>query len=487
MNGERAAKAIVAAWLQKPKPPGMAAVGSRLLLTVQMTQSIYPTARVAKLFSAAMGMALAASLFLLVSGCRESPGATERETTGDSAETIAVRVVPVQVHDVQRGIDVTGTLFADDEARIAARASGRIVSITKDLGDRVAPDEVLAQVDSTDYELTRRQREAAVQEALSRLGLDQLPESDFDVQALPAVQRSAAQEANAKARFERGRQLYESDPPLISAQEYADLATSLEVASHNVKAEMLNGRFLLSQARSRATELDIAQQQLQDTEIRAPARIDQATYAVAARMISVGEYVTPGQAIFELVDVDPIKFRADAPEGFAGAIVVGQTVHVRVDAFDSAFEGRVTRISPRIDPQSRTFTLEAEIPNGEGRLKPGSFAIGRVDTEIEHGVRFVPRQAVVAFAGVKRVFSVVNGKAIEHRVQTGTIEERATQESTVEIVGGDLSADAVVVVEGAQKLVHGQAVKIEQGDASTTQPHAAANDGGAATDIAARP
>jgi len=407
---------------------------------------------------------MAAAVFAILGvaalgGCRKqqgSGGPSGREADGAAAEVVDVRVAPLQHRAVQRGIDLTGTLFADDEARIAAKVSGRVAATNKDLGDRVGPGEVLMQIDRTDYQLALQQREAAVNEALSRLGLERMPESSFDVQTLPAVQRAAAQERNARARFERGKQLFESDPPLISVQDYDELETALEVASHNVKAEMLNAQFLLSQARSRTAELAIARQQLQDTEIRAPVRADNADYAVALRMVSVGEYVTLGQTVFALVDADPIKFRADVQERFAGEVNVGQVVRVRVEAFDEDFTGRVTRISPRIDPRSRTFVMEAEIPNTDGRLKPGSFGLGRVDSSLQQGVAMAPEAAIVTFAGVKRLFSVVDGKAVEHRIQTGVRDG-----NLVEIIGGDMPADATIVVEGAQRLVNGQGVRVE--------------------------
>ena len=412
------------------------------------------------------GLFIAAAVFAilgagLVAGCRKQHGSggSGREPDGAAGEVVEVRVAPLQHRSVQRGIDLTGTLFADDEARIAAKVSGRVASTNKDLGDRVGPGEVLAQIDRTDYQLALQQHEAAVNEALSRLGLERMPESDVDVQTLPAVQRAGAQERNARARFERGKELFESDPPLISEQDYDELETSLEVASHNVKAEMLNGQFLLSQARSRAAELAIARQQLQDTEIRAPIRADNADYAVAMRMVSVGEYVTSGQAVFALVDADPIKFRADVQERFAGEVQVGQVVRVRMEAFDEDFTGRVTRLSPRIDPRSRAFVLEAEIPNAAGRLKPGSFGLGRVDTSLQDGVAMAPEAAIVTFAGVKRLFSVVDGKAVEHRIQTGV-----RNDGLIEIVGGDLPADAMLVVEGAQRLVNGQGVRVTAGE-----------------------
>lgn len=367
-----------------------------------------------------------------------------------------VRVAPVQRRSVQRGIDVTGTLYGDDEARISAKVAGRVIVVQKDIGDRVAADEIIAQVDRTDFELTRLQREAAMSEALSRLGLDAMPGEDFDLATLPAVRRAQAEEANAQSRLERGRQLFQNDPPLISEQEFADLQTSVEVASRNVNVEMLVAKSLLSTARSRAADLSVAEQALRDTEIRVPDRgSDTAGYAVAQRLVSVGEWVSAGQAVFALVDADPMKFRAEVPERYAGALQVGQRVNVNVEAYPESFAGVVRRQSPRVDSASRTFLIEAEIPNPDGRLKPGNFARGRIDTSVEPNVAFVPTAAIVSFAGVKRVFTVENGKAVEHRIQTGV-----EIDDSIEVVGATLPADAQVIIEGATKVSNGAAVTV---------------------------
>jgi RND family efflux transporter MFP subunit len=357
---------------------------------------------------------------------------------------------------VQRGLDVTGTLFGDDEARVAAKVAGRIIAVGKDLGDRVAPGELLAEIDRTDFELSRMQREAALREALARVGLDELPGEAFDLATLPAVRRAQAEEANAKSRLERGRQLFQNDPPLISEQEFADLETSVEVASRNVHVEMLAGRALLSMARSRAADLAVAQQALHDTKICAPDRqAGTVEYAVAQRLVSVGEWVSGGEAVFALVDTDPIKLRAEVPERFAGSVRVGQSVRAHVEAYPDTFTGEVRRLSPRVDPDSRTFLMEAEIPNPDGRLKPGGFARGRIDTVLEHDVLFVPTSAIHSFAGVKRIFTVSDGRAVEHRVQTGV-----EVDNSVELIGVQLPADARVIVEGVSRISAGAAVTV---------------------------
>jgi membrane fusion protein (multidrug efflux system) len=168
------------------------------------------------------------------------------------------------------------------------------------------------------------------------------------------------------------------------------------------------------------------------------------------------------------VDDDPLKLRAAVREQFVGEMRVGQRAMVRVDAYDRDFAGEVARISPQVDPGSRTFQIEVVIPNAEGLLRPGGFARSRVETRVQNDVVFVPRDAVVTFAGVNKVFTVKDGKAQEVVVETG-----AAQGQDVEVTRG-LKGTESVIVNGANRLATGVPVAVGTAPAghSPAQPTA---------------
>jgi multidrug efflux pump subunit AcrA (membrane-fusion protein) len=79
--------------------------------------------------------------------------------------------------------------------------------------------------------------------------------------------------------------------------------------------------------------------------------------------------------VMVIVNTDPLRVRLLVPEKMAADVAVGQSVSVRVDAHPNrAFEGKVSRINPSVDPQTRSFEVEALLDNKEGALKPGFFA-----------------------------------------------------------------------------------------------------------------
>lgn len=403
--------------------------------------------------------AISAGLLFSTAGCRD-----KEASQGPSAEAtrVVVTVSPVTMRSVQRAIDVVGTLYGDEESTISAKVSGRVVEILRDVGDPVAPFEPLARLDSTDYQLSVVQREAALAATLAEIGLDRLPDEGFDPDRVPTVARAKAELDNAQARYARAKSMFEEQPPTLSEQDYSDQKTAFEVAQSSHEVARMNAQALLAQARTRASELAQARQALADATVQAPG---EGTYAVAKRLVAPGEYVREGTPMFQVVDSDPIKFRADVPEQYIGRIRVAQVVDVTVQAFEEVFHGRVVRLSPHVNPANRTFQIEVHIDNGDGRLKPGGFARGSVLTSVDENVIFVPEEAVVTSVGITKTFAIRDGKAVEIRIATGVQEGEL-----LEAVGQGLSPGDKVAVTGVSRLSDGLPVRVKSPEELTAPP-----------------
>jgi RND family efflux transporter MFP subunit len=424
-----------------------------------------------------LSAALLASAAITLSAC-------ERKTQAQTSSRAAATTVPVQLRavqfmPVQREVDVVGTLFGDEETVVSAKVPGRITALYKDVGDTVAPGEPLVQLKPNDYQLAVNKAQLALEESLAKLGLKELPTKDFDVSKVPTVVKARLQQENARAKLERGKKLFESKPPLMSEQDYADLETALSVAKSDYDVELLTARTLVAQVWSYKGDLDIANQRLTDATTRAPSTAESTTqpvdngepakaphsYVVTARYVNLGELVKEITACYRLVDDTPIKLRAMVPERYVAEIKVGQKVKARVEAYpDVDFWGAVSRINPQIDPDNRTFSIEVLVPNDDHRLKPGAFARASVQTRVDPKVVFAPREAVVSFAGVDKVFTVDKNKAVEINVTPG--DAHSPDNAFVEIVKG-LKGDEKVVVSGTSKLANGVPVTVRP---LTTRP-----------------
>jgi RND family efflux transporter MFP subunit len=191
----------------------------------------------------------------------------------------------------------------------------------------------------------------------------------------------------------------------------------------------------------REATLGIARKRLGDTTIRAPF-----AGAIAKRHVNAGEYVKENTPVFSLVALDPLKYTGTVPERFAPELKPGQRLELTVEAYPGrSFGGQLTRVSPAVEVQTRSLSVEARVGNGDGRLRPGFFAKGLVLTRKDASAAFVPAEALVYFVGISKVFVVTNGKVEERLVKSG-----ARQGAWVEIADGVKPGETVAVSNLAQ-------------------------------------
>ena len=156
-----------------------------------------------------------------------------------------------------------------------------------------------------------------------------------------------------------------------------------------------------------------------------------------------------------LVQLHPLKVTAEVPEKFAPWMQTGRDLDVRVDAFPSEnFKGRIVRISPSVSLQSRAFAIEGEVPNADGRLKPGTFARLQITTDHVDRAITIPATAVQSRYGTNRVFVVANGAIQGREVVLGDrLGDR------VEVSSG-LDAGMTVVAADVEQLADGMKVTV---------------------------
>jgi len=358
-----------------------------------------------------------------------------------------VRVVQAAQENVPRTVVVSGTLAAEEQVVLGAKVAGRLSELGVDLGSRVKKGQTIARIDPGDYRLRVEQAVAALQQARARLGLSPGGADDrVDPEQTAVVRQARAVLDEAKLTRERSDRLWEQQ--LIARSQMDAAIAALQVADGRYQdaiEEVRNRQALLAQRRS---ELELARQQLADTALVSP--IDG---AVAQRQASVGEYLASGAPVATLVRLHPLRLRLAVPEREAASVQIGQAVRIALEGESGEHGGRVARLSPSIQEQNRTLTIEAEIPNERGLLRPGSFARAIIVTQAAQPVVMVPVSAIVTFAGIEKVLGVKDGKSVERRVQTGRREG-----ARVEIVSGLNAGEPVVVEPG--NLTGGQSVQV---------------------------
>jgi multidrug efflux pump subunit AcrA (membrane-fusion protein) len=405
--------------------------------------------------------ALAAGVLAALAGCGPKPAATD---AAKEPAVVAVTAAPVGTQTVRRTIPVTGTLSGYEDVTLSPKVDGRILVAKYDVGDPAVPGAVLLEIDPADHQKAVVWERRSLDAELARLGLTDLPAGEFDVEAVPEVQRAEAARQNAKRVHDRIKSL-----PSASKTESDAADTELKVAEANKKSAVTAAQATLAAAKMRKASLDMAEQKLTDCRLRVPEPDGWAAwagvvgpgfaplrYTVAQKMASEGEVTRSfmGTNVYRLVIGHVLRLKATAPERYAPDVRVGQPVEVRVDAYpDAPFAGRVSRVNPTIDPASRTFQVEVEVPNAHGKLKPGGFAKAHIVTG-SAAVAAVPPQALVVFAGVTKVFVADGDKAKEVLVEPGVREKDWLE------VSGEVKPGARVITSGFSQLYDGCPIKL---------------------------
>jgi RND family efflux transporter MFP subunit len=386
-----------------------------------------------------------AALFFV--SCKSDYQASQRQgRTGDNRAPRKVKTTAVAETPFGETVTANGTLAAFDQTTVSVKVPGRVRTISVDLGSVVRRGQVIAQVDSQDYNLRVQQAEAALAQARARLGL--APQGNDD--RIDPEQTSTVRQARAvydEAKFNRDRAARLVEQGVIAKAEFDSANAAFKVAEgryQDAYEEVRNRQGILAQRKS---ELDLARQQLKDTSVVAPL-----DGIVQEKLASVGEYMAAGAPLVNIVKMDPLRLRAEIPERESRSVRTGQDVRVSVEGDTNVYLGKIMRLSPVIAEQNRMLVVEADVRNN-GTLRPGSFARAEIVTNDAKMAVTVPNNAIVTFAGIEKVILVQNGKALERPITTG----RRGSEFT-EIVAGVNVGEKVIVDPG--NLQSGQAVEV---------------------------
>jgi membrane fusion protein (multidrug efflux system) len=263
--------------------------------------------------------------------------------------------------------------------------------------------------------------------------------------------------------FEEGKPVKKGDVLIklddaLPRAELADAQARLELAESNFKRteELFSNEVATARSRDEArSSLAIG------TAIVELAKVKLAKYVITApfdgiaglRLVSVGDYVSVGEDLFNLEAIDPIKADFRISERYLSAIRAGQPIEVNVDAYPGRmFDGEVFAIDPKIDAAGRSIIIRARIDNSDQLLRPGLFARIALIIESKPNALTVPEQAIVPRGQSQYVFRVVDGKAQQVEVRLGT-----RREGRVEIIEG-LSEGDTVITAGQQKIGDGSEV-----------------------------
>lgn len=384
---------------------------------------------------------------VIAAGC--SGPYSEQSVAAVESPPVPVKVSRTALQTVPEVITATGELLAEEQTTIGVRVPGRVTRLYVDLGSVVDAGDVLGEIEMEDYDFRVKQAEALVNQTRARLGILDRAGDDVTPEETAIVKRAAADLKEANFVFQTTEKLAEEG--IVSKIDFERAGVrrqSAEAAYQEALEEVMQLRAQLSERRA---QLALARQNLQDCVIRAPF-----SGAITQRIASIGEYLPVNAPVVTLVRQHPLRLRLEIPERAAAKVRIGQRIDVKLEGAGSEHSGRVERLSPAINNQARSMIAEGDIANEDGKLRPGTFAEAVITVNRNATGLAIPRDAVLSFAGIERVF-VVAGSLLEDRVvKTG----RILPNDHIEVLEG-LEPGLEIVRDASDRLMAGQRVAVQ--------------------------
>ncbi|MBM3760706.1 MAG: efflux RND transporter periplasmic adaptor subunit [Acidobacteria bacterium] len=397
-----------------------------------------------------------------------------RKTDVAAAAPVAVKTAKGRAIEAPIELSLTGTFAAESSATLASEVEGIVAVTPVRIGNAVSQGAAVVVLNQQSAQLRlqealAREKEATanLKQAEARLGaglttrLENVPEvlsAKATLDSAQAEQRLLEIEERRAANLLKGGD--------VSRASYDRAKANLAMAEARVAGATKQYDAALNQARQSSGSLDgaraalesaraqtgLARKALADTTIRAPF----AGY-VSARMVAAGEFVNNQSKLVTIDRIQPLKLEIQVPESEASRIKPGLKVRARVQAFgEEWFEGVVANVNMAVNPNSRSFLVEARFENAKLLLKPGMFAEVMVDLGRSESRVVVPATGLDLDSRTdsNRVWTIEKGVA---RLK---LVELAGRSSTEVQVRRGLDADAVVIVSDRAKLFDGAAVEV---------------------------
>ena len=308
---------------------------------------------------------------------------------------ITVQAILVQPDTLSEALNLTGNLMANEETEIRAEVSGRLVRLNFQEGSFVKQGQLLAKID--DAELRAELKKLKVRQNI------------------------------AKADEARKKKLLAIKA--VSREEY-------ELSTESIHALVAEQEGIIAR--------------ISRTEIYAPF-----SGKIGLRKVSQGAYVTPSNLIATLQNLNPIKLEFQVPERHANLLKEGMNVQFTIEGKKNPYTGNLYAIEPKIDPETRTLKVRAQIPNPNGELIPGAFAKVNFPLQKFDNALLAPIESVIPDLKGQKVYIQKGGKAVATKVQTGI-----RTPNRIQITEGVKVGDTLLTT-GIMQLKDGMHVKVK--------------------------
>jgi HlyD family secretion protein len=430
-----------------------------------LTAEVLPHLPPPQMMKARVLLTLIVAAFLLISiACSGEKG--------DKEPTVTVQVVPVEKTTIQHVIKTQAILFPRQQAAIVSKISAPVQKFLIKRGSVIHKGQLLAVLENRDLSAAAQENKGAFNQAEATYATTTAAGLPEEMQKAEAEAQQTKQALDAQEKvFQSRQQLYQegalprkeldqSQVEVVQARnQYAIAKRHLDTLQAIGKQQELKAA--AGQLESAKGKYLGAEAQLSYSEIRSP--IDG---VVTDRPLYPGEMAAAGTAIVTVMDVSSVIAKAHIPQADAALLKVGDKGTITVPGLDEPVEGKITVVSPALDPNSTTVEVWLEAKNPKQELKPGtSVQLSLTAKTVKHAL-VVPAAAVITAADGSSAVMITgsDGKAHQKTVKLGI-----RQDDDMQILEGVTEADKVVS-SGAYGLPDNTRIKIEAPAETPAQP-----------------
>ncbi|MEJ2010460.1 MAG: efflux RND transporter periplasmic adaptor subunit [Acidobacteriota bacterium] len=372
----------------------------------------------------------------------------------ESEPVVAVQAVHVEKSEIQQQVSTEAVLSPIHQATIVPKISAPVEKFYVDRGDRVHAGQLLAVLENSDLAAAVAETKGAYEQAQANY------ESTSAASLPEQTQKAEAAVKSARASYKAAQQLYDSSKKLYQQGALAgkqlnqaevgltQAQTQLQTAEqqleklHSVglKAQLKAAQGQLAAARGR---YENAQAQFAYSEIRSP--IDG---VVTDRPLYRGEMATPGTPLMTVMNLSQVVARAHIPASEAAGLEIGDPAEISASGVDKPVAGKITVVSPALDPNSTTVQVWVQARNPGDQLKPGmTVNVTLIPKKISDAL-VIPREALLSASDHSGYVMVIGPDSHAHQTK---VETGIEQHGKVQIVSG-LKQGELIVGQGAYGL-----------------------------------
>lgn len=393
---------------------------------------------------------------MVASGCSVGgPKAAQADLTVRPVKTEAVAK-----QNIGSPTEQVGEVVAVNVFDVIPKVSGEVVEVLKNRGDFVQKDEVLFRVDSKDAVSAREKNELSLKNAQDSLKKAKDDQANNRKDLVDNIEKAQIALTNAQNDYNKTRNEFDAG---TSNQHAVDLAKqqvdtaqmNLQSAQNKLEANDSNNAITASenQARSAALALEDSNRTLDNYSVKAPA-----SGVLTDFTLVPGQSVTPSK-VGQVQQIDPVKLKMELSEtNYQLVKNKKELTYYNPDTPDKKGTAKISYMAPIMSAQTKSYTVELEVPNADHSIQPGSRVMIMLTTETEQSVLAIPTLSIIREESSTYVFVQQGDQYQKRKVKLGRINGQYQ-----EVLDGLKEGDQLVVT-GQNRLKDGQ--KVESGQAA---------------------